>query len=784
MDTSPKSSARKVISLAVDLRWVLVLAAVIVTAVLGYFAPGMTPDPTMKSGISTTAPEYIQYQKFLADFGNEEFVLVAIKTPPNSDGLKLLQSLDAMTRALERIENIEEVTSLANLSFFQKRDGRFGKFPLIHKRNGQPQFPKRQDLDKLRKALPVLDLLVSPDLSTVSVILKIRECCRLDPSLIDKVLQKVTTVFEADLPEGTEFRIIGQPVIRHAIQKYNVQTAIMFGLLCTLISTIISIYIFKSFRVAAITSTVVGMCVVWIIGLMALLDIGLNSTTGLSFGLVLIVSVAAVIHITTHYNEQYLHVRDRVEAAKRALMVVGRPCLMCSLTTATGFASIMISSIPMVRQLGMIMSLGVLISYILAIVLTPALLILLKPPSDKAFDRMSTDWVSTVFFRLERFVFTHYRICAVLGLLLMCALLAGAPSIRSDTQILRMLSDRTKEVADLSFVEDNLAPIHSLELVVKDKEGAFKTPAAWADIARIERSLKQIPEVAATDSFLHVLQYLSGVVAAPDTGTGLFTNPRLIPNLLAITSFSSGGKELLSRYVTDGYGKARISIRIVNSPSTPIGKTIEQIRSSAASALGTNQQLVLTGELAVFAAQAKDLVRAQVFSLLLALGCITVLMILQFRSFLLGMLSLIPNVLPLCVIFGFMGWFGISLDSVTVFAATVSIGLSVDDTIHYLTQLRREIRSAAPGTDIQECLAKAYGITAKALISTSAVLFFGFLMLVISPFRPVIFFGVLGSSAVLAALIADLVFMPSVILSFPFVKRLVNREMKRQATSG
>jgi len=113
----------------------------------------------------------------------------------------------------------------------------------------------------------------------------------------------------------------------------------------------------------------------------------------------------------------------------------------------------------------------------------------------------------------------------------------------------------------------------------------------------------------------------------------------------------------------------------------------------------------------------------------------------------------------------------------------MSIGLSVDDTIHYLTQLKREIRSARGNLEIAECLANAYRITAKALISTSAVLYFGLLMLVISPFRPVIFFGVLGSSAIVAALVGDLVLMPAVILSVPFIKRLVNKEMARETVT-
>ncbi|MEJ2718741.1 MAG: MMPL family transporter, partial [Deltaproteobacteria bacterium] len=214
-----------------------------------------------------------------------------------------------------------------------------------------------------------------------------------------------------------------------------------------------------------------------------------------------------------------------------------------------------------------------------------------------------------------------------------------------------------------------------------------------------------------------------------------------------------------------------------NSPSVSIGSTIGKVRALAEESLKGTGKLSLTGGLVVFHSQGSELVRAQSISLILALSCITGLLILQFRSFLLGMVSLIPNTLPLAVIFGLMGWFGIALDHVTIFAATVAIGLSVDDTIHYLTQLRREMRSKGHAQDVETCLADAYGVTGKALISTSAVLFFGFLALISSPFQPVISFGILGSTAILAALFGDLVFIPAIILSFSPLKKLVSRDM-------
>ncbi|MEJ2719095.1 MAG: MMPL family transporter, partial [Deltaproteobacteria bacterium] len=762
----PFSLSRIPATLIVDYRWYLVSAVFLITVILAALAPGMRPDPTMKSGIDTDSPAYRRYEKFMKVFGNEEFILIAVKTVTGASDPAVLQAVENMSRELEGTKDIIEVISLTSPLLFQDRGGKFGNYPLVVSRGGVPRLPDPVKLEKIREKVPIVDLLLSRDLKTVGMIFKVSEESRLDSNRIKRVLDRMDAVVLKYLPKGADHRIIGAPVIVQAIQTYNRRTALTFGILCSLISALISIYIFKSLRVAGITLVVVTTCVVWIIGLMVLAGIRLNSTTALSFGLILIVTVAAVVHIVTHYNERFRYVGNRVEAARQAIMIVGRPCLMCALTTGAGFASIMISSIPMVRQLGFIMALGVLISYILALILTPSLLILMARPSKKVYQRMDRDGVSVLFARMEQFVFSHPRLCVGIGFLIMVMMVVGVPRIRSETQILRMLKDSTKEVQDIHFVEENLTPIQTLELLVEVGGGAFKNPAVWAKVRLLEQRLKEIPEVVRTESLLSVLEYLQGAVSEPGTSSEkLFTDPDLVPQLLAVMSIGNGS-DILKRYVDDQFSKIRISVRIRNSSSTPVGATIKKVRSVARDVFAGLGYPTLTGGIALFYAQGAELVRAQIISLIIALSSITLLLVVQFRSLVLGLLSLIPNTLPLAAIFGIMGWFNIPLDNVTIFAATISIGLSVDDTIHYLTQLQREIRSHGPTRTVETCLTDAYGVTGKALISTSAVLFFGFLVLVWSPFQPVISFGVLGSSAIIAALFGDLVFMPSIILSF------------------
>jgi predicted RND superfamily exporter protein len=190
-------------------------------------------------------------------------------------------------------------------------------------------------------------------------------------------------------------------------------------------------------------------------------------------------------------------------------------------------------------------------------------------------------------------------------------------------------------------------------------------------------------------------------------------------------------------------------------------------------------QATVTGDLAVFAGQTSRLVDDQILSMFLAVVLITVLMMIQMGSVVLGLICLLPNIPPVAAVFGIMGWFGVSLDAVTVFAATVAIGLAVDNTLHFLTQLKREIKLSG-STHIDMCVRSAYRLTAKQIASWTTVTLLGFLALAVSPFRPVVLFGVLGCSALVLGMFGDLIFIQSLILASPPIRNTITKLIEKE----
>jgi len=360
-------------------------------------------------------------------------------------------------------------------------------------------------------------------------------------------------------------------------------------------------------------------------------------------------------------------------------------------------------------------------------------------------------------------------------------LFSGAPLIRSDTQILHQFGKASPEVKDIRFVEANLTSIHSVQLMLEAKDGAFKKASMWQKVKELETRLREIPEVVSTDSLLPLLEYVRSTVKTGDSAPDdLFSNPKVLPQVLFLTSFTSEGKRLIRKHIDNDFDRLNITVRINNDPSVPVMQTVRGIQSMAESVMDRDASVTVTGELVFVAAQGEDLISSEIRSMFIAIGIITILMMIQMGTPLFGLISLIPNVPPVAAVFGIMGYMRIPLDGVTVFAATVAVGLAVDNTIQFVAQLKREIK-LNPGLDVETCMFKAYALAAKPMASWSLVTLLGFLALVATPFQAAGSFGILVASAVFMGIFGDLIFMQSMILTFPGIRRIIVKVAKKEA---
>jgi predicted RND superfamily exporter protein len=394
--------------------------------------------------------------------------------------------------------------------------------------------------------------------------------------------------------------------------------------------------------------------------------------------------------------------------------------------------------------------------------------------------KTTEDWFSRGIEKVKTTVGRYSRAIIIAAALFSLFMLLGTSRIETNPQFLRLLGESTLELREVRFVERQLTPVSTLELVLKAQGAAFQKPEMWEKVAEMEKRLAEIPEVVSTDSLRSMLEHVShllqGDPALPDPTlkkSGLFRQ------ILFMMELSPEGKNLLYRYLSEDYSQLRVQIRIRNSPKASILRTIAEVRSVAASVMEDAVRPLVTGELAVVAQQSEELIQSQLYSLLFALGIITVLMMIQMGTPRFGLISILPNIPPVLTVFGMMGWLGIALDGMTVSAATVAVGLAVDNTIQFIAQLKREMKRN-PQEDVSKAIFTAYDLAARPMASWTLVTLLGFLALIVTPYQAAMWFGLLVSSALLVGMLGDFVLLQSIILAFPSVRRLLARQIRKE----
>lgn len=748
----------------------LLLTIVVVTALLAYSSRALQVDNTLKGVNVVGSPESLDYQRFVQQFGDVELVLVVMFNRSEVYDQTVLRSLADITRDLGKLDKVASVISLATIKSIQDRNGLLSSVPLLRQSAERFLLPPPDRLKTILAAIPKSDLLLSRDLKTVGILAQIDGTKRYGVSMGDLV-RTVRSIVASHLPPVSSYRVTGQPVIRDAFLRYNLQTAISLSLLGTLIGWLVSLYVYKSLRISLIPLVVSSLSLIWMTGLMALLGIPISTATSMAFGLIIVITTTTVVHIVVHYADYCCEVPDGPAGVRYSLATVGKPALMCTLTTSAGFASIAVSDLPMIQHLGVIMAMGVSITYVLAIVIAPSLLLLMAPP--RAYCVRRTDVITKIVQFVRRFLEVRYRWRLLAAVLLQVVLLAAIPSIHREGRLTNFFKKSVLEIQDIIAIEQDLSPVRSIELVLEAQSGAFEKPEILQKVRALQERLTRVPGVVRVDSVTPWLEFLWSTVQGKERSeSGPLSDTLVFRDCTTMTCLNREGRALLHTFLNKDRSAMHLSVRVVNSPSHPVTQLADAVRAAAEQEMKNEAHVTVTGELVVHDATGGGLVRLQVISLLLAVSVITVLLMIQFRSVTVALVSLIPNFMPIVAVFGVMGLFGIRLDSVTVFAASFSIGLAVDGTIHYLTHLRKAIHQ---GYSVENSAGIAFQNTARPIVAGAVILVLGFGALLFSPFKSITAGGILCSVGMVVAMIGDLLFMPAVILSSPLIRRYLAR---------
>lgn len=741
---------------------ILLGVVLLISGVLGYFLVTKTHfDYRMETLFPKHDPQLAYYQAFRDSFKSEnEYISIGIYNEAGLFQEGFLQKIHNLGERLEALPRVYEVHSLCNLSWLRVYGmGYRREIPLVHWDE-----PQRYAADSaFLFALPPFrhNYYSEGGKATCMYI-------RIEPKLAqtpqgDSLLQQIDDAIAA--ADFDETHLTGY-LPSHTISVKKIEFELtLFSTMSSLLVLLFLFFTFRSVWGMLVPMVVVGLSGIWAAGLMAAFGVPVNAMTVLLPSIMFVVATSDVVHLLSKYLGERRAGKSSESALQLTVREVGLATLLTSVTTAIGLLSLYISDIDPLQQLGLFAGLGVLIAFALTYMVLPPLIVLFPPPEKTVLKESQLFWPRQLR-RLFAFVLQRRRALAGLCVALIALAILGASMTRVHNFFGKDLKESDPHVADIQFFEENFGGVRpfSLSLETKDPKDNFGDISLLRDLASIDTFL--LDEYGLNRPY-SVISMLKGANSALHRGQPAYYHIPADDSALVylqgmLLSFSDSAS--LRQILADSNRLAKIT------GSVPDWGSAEAARRNAALTAFVNEH-VDTSRIEVHLAGIAEMVDRShevvtynmLTGLLLALGLVGVLMGLLFKSVKMMLLSLVPNVFPLLMILGIIGYLGISLNMATAVIFTMAFGIAVDDTIHFIARLKLELNK---GKSLPFAMRRTFVSTGKAIIITSLILASGFFILISSDFKGTILTGSLVSITLLLAVLADLVLLPILLLRF------------------
>ena len=769
-------------------RWLAIAACLGFSALLASRLPELRVDNSDEAFLHESDEARLRYDRFRETFGRDDRVLVLLR-PRELWDLRFLETLRRLHREIEReLPYVEEVTSLVNARHTR------GEADELIVEDLMEEWPRdAQDLAALRAralANPLYrNVLISEDEVytaidiepfTYSTLGKERDALEgfgeagageAAPAYLsdEEGFELVVALFERleryESPD-LEIHAIGGPIFEYRIFKALQDDATVFMTLALLVVLALLFALFRRASGVVLPLVVVILAMLSTMGLMVWVDIPFSVTLNMLPAFLLVVGVCDSIHLLAIFYRRLEAGRTRAEAIVDTLGHSGLAVVMTSVTTAAGLLSFSLAEIAPIAQLGLLAPVGVMLALVYTLALLPALLAVLPlRPRGRARSVAERGRVDAFLARLGDLSTRHpWRVVAATAVLLLAAL-PGLFRVHFSHDARRWLPDRDPMKIAWLLLDEAFRGVETLEVLVDTgRENGLHEPGA---LARLERAMRH-SESLRLDG-MPVNKAISIVDVVKETHQALNENRpefyvlpderRLIAQELLL--FENSGSDDLGDVTDTRFQTARMTVRTRTVDALLYPDFMDELAVGLREILGEDVEFAFTGGLALFSrvmgAVIASMARSYVFTLLV----ITPIMILLIGNLKRGLLSMIPNLIPVYLVLALMGFADIPLDMSTLLIGGVVIGLAVDDTIHFMHKFGRYYEETGdPHLAVHETLAT----TGSALLFTSLVLCLGFSVFLGAYMQNTFWFGLLTASATAIAFLADVVLGPALMV--------------------
>lgn len=701
------------------------------------------------------------FEEFRQIFGDQEVVLLFL----HDQDLLRPEKLKAVEQALRELRALPFVTNTTSL--FSLNDVRIDdNGEVISRPYLDSEHPPEPIADWLAHALtdPLLPgQILANDGHSMTITLTLSNDglgAQRDARVVQGIDQTI-----APLKQQLSAAIqVGPPVLRQAINKKVVhdQKLILpaaLGLLLVLLAIIL-----KRINGAIVPLITGTLSVIWALGAMAVLGVEINVMTSIVPALLIIVGSTEDIHLLAEYYAGRGAGLSKQQALVGMGERVGMAVLLTFLTTALGFLSIATNPIAMLREFGLMAGFGLAANFLITTLLVPAWLQLFGSNKINGTRQAHGDnLIQRLAVALMGWVVRSKRLLVAAILLVLGASIAGMTQLKVDNNPLGYFEPTDQVTRDRALLEQHLTGSHSFSIVLDAKiEDTFLKVRYLEELHQIQQFLDQTGLFRKTFSFADIMAKINVIMEEDESGE--YYLPETDEIAREYTLFLN--PDDIREYVSNDYSRARITVRHTIGGSHELSQAIQVLEAYFAEHSPRGLEIHITGKEVMTKHAADYMALGQVISLALVFVVIWALVGLLFVNAQAGLIALIPNLIPVALLFGVMGWFDIALDTSTAMVAAIALGICVDDTMHFMVRFHRSNQGRM---DALTSLEDTVRHEAIPIFSTSLALTAGFALLALSGFPPVANFGLLSAMVMLAALVATFLVTPLLLSSIRLV---------------
>src|SRR5881296_1269754 len=745
----------------------VVVANLAVTAVLGLYAVHIRIENSLESMLPAGDPKVAYYNTTRALFGSDDVGVIGVRADDVFAPSTILK-IARVTDALAKVPGVESVLSITNVvdptAYFASAARLLPRIP-----------PTPDEVEALKRKLAATPLvgknLIADDFRGAAIVVFFENLT--DAQYLDLgVDRRIMDLLAAENgPEALFYT--GAAHVKQAAVELMRRDIARFTPIALALMLLVLWLSFRTVRGISLPILAVAMALVWTLGVIVLAGKALTFGTSVLPPLLLVVGSSYAIHVMARYYEQVGARAPPDELVVRAFARVWLPLVISALTTVIGFGSLMVNRITAIWDLGLFAVVGVVCLTVTCLTFLPAALQLMPSRLRSARSGKISPTLAENLRRLGERVYTKRRHILWAGAALSLVALAGARRIRVDADFLYYFTPGSEVRRANEMINREIIGSNPFYIVVEGgTPGVIRRWEVLKLIKDLQGFLGTLPGVTSSISIVDFLEALEagvnahsddelvvdeqGNIVPTEQPKPFWEDPKSLDPLINQISAS----EAIKIVTTPDFRTASILVRTNLSGSRRVEETLDRIRLYVAEHFPAEIPVNLTGMLVLLTGTASDIVAGQIKSLTLALGIIFLVMTAMFLSAKIGFFAILPNVVPIVIFFGVMGWLGIYLNLGTSLIAAIALGIAVDSTIHYMARLNLELRGE---TDQAAAIVRTLRTVGVPIVYTTIALFFGFLTFALSNFIPIRNFGVLAGVTMATALGTNLVLLPALL---------------------